>query len=76
MPEEKHVYNHYDPRSPEIDVEINQTTRGMTYKVEVKGASSPEEALALIRETAIGLSEMLTEAEKEKEKDDGKDKPE
>lgn len=70
-----HVYNHYDPRKPELDVEINQTTRGMTWAVGVKGASSPEEALSLLRETASGLSELMTEAEKDKEKSDAKDKP-
>jgi hypothetical protein len=36
MGDETHVYNHYDDRPVEADFKIAQTTRGLTWEVELK----------------------------------------
>lgn len=69
---EQHVYQHYDPREPEMNLEVNYTTRGLTWKVEIKGAVSPEQALELYERTASGLGDLLKQAEKEQGDGEGK----
>lgn len=71
MSEETHVYNHYDPREPEIDLSVNQTTRGMTWGIEIKGATTPEQAVELFKTTAGQLGDLL-KAEYAESKEEGK----
>ena len=63
MTEEQHVYHHHDPRGPEIDLEVAETTRGQTWKVEIKGCASPEQAIDLYDRTATGLADLLKQPE-------------
>jgi hypothetical protein len=59
MAEETHTYHHYDPSQPQVDLEVNQTTRGLTWSVAVKGCSTVEQALSLYSEAVTGLSDLL-----------------
>jgi len=45
----QHVYNHYDEKQVEADLEIGTTTRGPTWKLELKNitCSNWQEAMLL-----------------------------
>lgn len=63
--EESHEYHHYDPREPEVELEVSHTTRGPTWKVNIKGAKTPEEAVELYRRTASGLADLMEEKDED-----------
>lgn len=58
-----HVYNHYDAVTPTVSIEVNQTTRGVTWTVKVSQANSPAQALELFDKANAGLAERLPKQE-------------
>ena len=54
-PGEQHIFNHYDPQGPKINVKVEKNSRGYNFEVTVTGASSVDEALALVHDADTKL---------------------
>jgi hypothetical protein len=57
-PAEQHVYHHTEPSPAKINVKIERNTKGYNFEVTVTGASSVDEALALISDANAKLKEQ------------------
>jgi len=54
-PAEQHVYNHYDKQGITLNVKVERNTKGYNFEVTVIGASSVDEAMALVKEATEKL---------------------
>lgn len=53
--DEQHIYHHQAADGPRVNVKVEKNSRGVNYEATVLNAGSPEEALALLRETVALL---------------------
>jgi len=54
--DDQHIYHHYGEDKPKINVKAEKNSRGTNYEATVTGASSPDEAIALLEETMTKLA--------------------
>lgn len=47
QPSEQHVYHHTDLKPPTVSVTITRNTKGIGWEVDVQGAESVEQAVAM-----------------------------
>jgi hypothetical protein len=53
--DDQHIYHHNANDGPRVNVKAEKNSRGVNYEATVIGAHSPEEAMALLRETVAAL---------------------
>ncbi len=56
----QHIYNHYDKQCVTLNVKVEKNTRGYNFEVTVIGASSVDEAMALIKDAETKLRYAYT----------------
>lgn len=55
MADEQHVYHHSAADGPRVNVKVEKNTRGYNFEATVLNAATPDEALALLRQTVAAL---------------------